>query len=154
MAGLRPSLAALLLFLAGTAVAAQERGPRSPCHKYSYPSIPSLQICEELDDGALSRPGHATTWRIWVESDGKPFLVRLHNNSPGVVRLQGGDDQILHMGCLRHHEVRRRVTLATPGTPQLEVRPYNPSPERESSAIAASLARISHKGFRHRPFSG
>jgi hypothetical protein len=141
MVRLRISLAALLL-LAGAASAAQERNspPQTPCRTYSYPSIPSLQICTELDPSELSPIGRTTIWRIRVKSGWKPVLVRLHNGSPGVVRLEGGNDQIRHMGCVRHHEIEVKVTAVGPGAPQLDAKPYDPSPQKESSSIAASLA--------------
>ena len=71
---------------------------------------PSLQICTELDPAALGPVGRTTIWRIRIKSGWKPVLIRLHNASPGVVRLEGGNDQIRHMGCVRHHEIQLKVT--------------------------------------------
>jgi hypothetical protein len=99
-----------------------------------------VRICTELDATALSDPGVATKMRIWVEGDPRPIQIRLHNDSPGVVRLKGGDDQIIHMGCRLHRQVRRKITSIGPGEPRLVVRPYSPLPKREAAEIAAALA--------------
>lgn len=138
MSGRVTFLVALLLL--ARVAAARESGPPPECATYPYPSIPSLQICTQIDQGPLSQPGGVTTWRIRVRSGWKPILVRLHNASPRVVHVEGGNDQVRHMGCLRHHEAELRVTSIGPGAPQLDVKPYDPSPRKEASSIAASLA--------------
>jgi hypothetical protein len=100
--------------------------------------------------------------RIWLEGGGYPFNVRLHNNLPGVIEVKGGDDQIIHMGCRWHRQVRRKVRLIGPAEAKseagvaarrearneaglaegLKVRLYSPSPSREASTIAAALAPL------------
>lgn len=99
-----------------------------------------IRVCTELDRSALSRPGASTRLRVWVEGGPRPIQIRLHNDSPGVVRLQGGNDQIVHLGCLLHRQVLRKVTTIGPGEPQLAVRPYSALPKREAADIAAVLA--------------
>jgi hypothetical protein len=133
-----PCLIAILILFAGPSLVQSKTLPSPKCSEYGR----GLRVCTELDDSALSRPGRSTKWRVWVEGDGSPIQVRLHNNSPGVVRLKGGDDQIVHMGCRRHHEVRRKVTAIGPGVAKLEGRPYSPSPKQESATIAAALAPL------------
>src|SRR5947209_5975897 len=120
-----------------------------------------LRICSELDESALRR-GQWATWRIWLEGGGYPFSVRLHNNLPGVIEVRGGDDQIVHMGCRWHRQVRRKVRLIGPVEPKsetgtagepaakkeagiaegLKVRLYSPSPRQEASTIATALAPV------------
>lgn len=129
---------ALLCLLAGPVPAPAKTALVPKCTDYGKGR--PLRVCTELDESALAGLGSSTKWRVWVEGDGSPIHVRLHNNSPGVVQLRGGDDQIVHMGCRRHHEVRRKVTAVGKGQAKLEARPYSDSPKREAAAIAASLA--------------
>ncbi|HYX23285.1 MAG TPA: hypothetical protein VFC23_03965 [Thermoanaerobaculia bacterium] len=88
--------------------------------------------------------------------------MRLHNNLPGVIEVRGGDDQIVHMGCRWHRQVRRKVRLIGPVEPKsetgtagepaakkeagiaegLKVRLYSPSPRQEASTIATALAPV------------
>ncbi|HXT51615.1 MAG TPA: hypothetical protein VN811_11265 [Thermoanaerobaculia bacterium] len=117
------------------------------------------RVCSLFDESALQDPGGSTTWRVWVEGRGSPPIqVRLHNSSPGVVRVKGGDDQIVHMGCRYHREVRRKVSVVAAGAPQLEARFYSPSLRQEAAAIAASLvprlARIEDDFVRRRAALG
>jgi hypothetical protein len=131
----------LLALLALSACLASVRAKTSVAPKCTdYGQGRSVRVCTELDESALSGPGRSTTWRVWVEGDGNPIQVRLHNNSPAVVRLKGGDDQIVHMGCRRHHEVRRKVTAIGMGQAKLAARPYSESTKQEAASIAAALA--------------
>src|SRR6185295_7617771 len=145
-------LGTLGLFLAaGTAVAAEASTPCGPTVGAS-----GLRICSELDESAL-RQGQWATWRIWLEGGGYPFNVRLHNNLPGVLQIKGGDDQIIHMGCRWHRQVRRKVRLIGRAEVESEagtmeglgsrndvriadaltrmVRPYSPSTSHEAATI-------------------
>jgi len=131
------SLAILALLTGPTGIGAKALSPPK-CTEY-HQGRP-VRVCTQLDESALSGPGRSTKWRVWVEGDGSPVHVRLHNNSPTVVRLKGGDDQIVHMGCRRHHEVRRKVIAVGTGEAKLEARPYSESPKQEAATIAASLA--------------
>jgi hypothetical protein len=140
MAGLRPSLAALLLFLAGTAVAAQAPDrPRLKCLDYQ---VPNLRICTELDAKELGGVGRSTEWTIHVERAQPGVKIRLHNHSPSVVSLEGGNDQIVASD--RSGTVQRKVTSIStlPGTATLDATPYDPSPERESAILAAVLVPL------------
>src|SRR5947209_5008958 len=103
-----------LLIPAGIAVAAE---PGAPCGDPVGTS--DLRICSELDGNALRR-GQWATLRIWLEGGGYPFSVRLHNNLPGVIEVKGGDDQIIHMGCRWHRQVRRKVRLLGPAEAKSE----------------------------------
>ena len=147
-----------LLIPARISVAAE---PGAPCGPTVGAS--GLRICSELDESALRR-GQWVTWRIWLEGGGYPFNVRLHNNLPGVLQVKGGDDQIIHMGCRWHRQVRRKVRLIGPAEAASEagtmeglgsrnevriadaltrmVRPYSPSTSREAATIAAALAPL------------
>jgi hypothetical protein len=137
-----PATFAVLALLVGLPpAAAEERSvPKLRCE--AYPSDQPLRVCTQLDESAFSRLGQRTTWRIVIDSGGKPVQVRLHNSSPEVLRLKGGNDQTVHMGCPRHKEVLRTVVSVGPGVPHLAARPRNPSPEQESSTIAAELAPL------------
>jgi hypothetical protein len=137
MAGLRPSLAALLLFLAGTAVAAQAPDrPRLKCLDYQ---VPKLRICTELDAKELGGAGRSTMWTVHLRPGVK---IRLHNHSPSVVSLEGGNDQIVASD--RSGTVQRKVTSIStlPGTATLLATPYDSSPERESAILAAVLVPL------------
>jgi hypothetical protein len=141
-----------LLIPAGIALAAE---PGTPCGDLVGAS--GLRICSELDESAL-RQGQWATLRIWLEGGGYPFSVRLHNNLPGVIEVEGGDDQIIHMGCRCHRQVRRKVRLIGPAEAGNEAGPearsetnilaglkprlYSPSASREASTIAAALAPL------------
>ena len=135
----RVPAALAVLMLSGNLlpVAAAQGSPEPSCVDYS-----SYKICTQLNPNALKGPGRSTKWRIWVEGGGNPIQIRLHNNSPKGVRLKGGNDQIVHMGCRWHREVRRRITAIGVGEARLEARPYSPSPKRESATIAAELAPL------------
>ncbi|HEV8239408.1 MAG TPA: hypothetical protein VGS57_08585 [Thermoanaerobaculia bacterium] len=99
-----------------------------------------VRICSQLDETALRVRGGSTIWRVWLEGPAAPIQVRLHNSSPQVVRVNRGDDQIVHMGCRIHREVRRRVTAIGEGGSQLQARAYSPSVRQEAALIAAALA--------------
>lgn len=133
-----PFLLTFLVLLADTAPL-RAAGPPSPkCREHGR----GVRICTELDESALSRPGRSTTWRIWVEGEAGPIQVRLHNDSPAVVRVKGGDDQVIHMGYRLHRRVKRKVISIGPGAARLTARPYSASPKQEAAAIAAALAPL------------
>lgn len=130
--------AALVLFLDTSFLQGEE--PEGPsCTDYGRLNG---RICSEIDESALRRPGDSTIWRIWLEGGGEPIDVRLHNASPEVVRVKGGDDQVIHMGCRLHRQVRRKVTSIAPGEPRLEARLRSTSPRHEAAGIAASLVPL------------
>jgi hypothetical protein len=131
------SLALVVLFTVSAAVGARALSPPK-CTDFREGR--PVRVCTQLDESALSGPGRSTKWRVWVEGDGTPIQVRLHNSSPAVVRLKGGEDQIVHMGCRRHHEVRRKVVAVGTGEAKLDARPYSESPRQEAATIAAALA--------------
>lgn len=132
-----PFLLAVLLLFAGAAPVRPETSGSPTCTEHGR----GVRICTELDESALSRPGRSTKVRVWVEGEPRPIQIRLHNDSPRVVRLKGGDDQIIHMGCRWHRQVRRKVTSLGPGEPRLVAKPYSAFPKQEAAAIAASLAQ-------------
>jgi hypothetical protein len=141
MVRLRALLAALPFLACATAVAQEGNAPPQPkCRDYG--PAPVLRICTELDANALSQTGRTAVWRIRVRSGWRPVLVRIHNASPDAVRLEGGNDQIRHMGCVRHRKIEIKVTSVGPGPVLLDATPYDPSPQKESSRIAASLASL------------
>src|SRR4051812_4996083 len=138
MVHLRTSLAALLL-LASAAAAQKEAPPPQPkCREYGPP--PLLWLCTELDANALRGPGHSTTWKIRAQGGSQGMKVRLHNHSPTVVTLEGGDDQIVSPE--RGNEIWRKVTQVSlkEASAFLVARPYDPSPEREAAILAAFLS--------------
>ncbi|MFL6260200.1 MAG: hypothetical protein ACJ76Y_10855 [Thermoanaerobaculia bacterium] len=139
MVRLRASLAALLLLACATAVAQERASPPQPkCREYG--PAPVLRICTELDANKLKGTGHSTAWTIRVEGGSRGTKVRLHNHSPAVVVLEGGDDQIVSLK--RGGEIRRKVTQVSreDASASLVATPYDPSPARESAILAAFLS--------------
>lgn len=139
MVRLRALLAAPLLLAYATAAAQEGISPPQPrCQDYG--PAPVLRICTELDAKALRGAGHSTTWTIRGEGGSRGVKVRLHNNSPTVVTLEGGDDQIVSLKP--GEEIRRRVTQISleKGSALLAALPYDPSPKRESAILAAFLS--------------
>jgi hypothetical protein len=129
---------AAVLFLLDLPLQAAEPGDPK-CTEYGRSEG---RICSRIDASTLRNPGDSTTWRVWLEGGGEPIDVRLHNGSPGVVRVKGGEDQTVHMGCRWHREVRRKVTLIAPiapGEPLLQAGLRSPSPRQEAAGIAVSL---------------
>ena len=106
-----------------------------------------MRVCSQLDESALSAPGRSTTWRVWLEGGGAPIQVRLHNSSPRVVRVKGGDDQVIHMGCRLHREVRRKVTVVSAFCPArrrlLAISEERPPPRRRPGPDAGADRAIS-----------
>ena len=107
------------------------------CQSYG----PSVRVCYEIDLDDLRKSG-STTLRGWIEGTPRPSAIRVHNSSPELVRMKGGEDQILHTACKRHSHFRITVQAVSPGIPRLVVRQYDPSPRREASLIAAELAPL------------
>lgn len=132
-------LMAVLAFLLSASLLQAEKPGGPECTAYGRSNG---RICTEIEESALRRPGDSTVWRIWLEGGGEPIDVRLHNGSPSVVRVKGGDDQIIHMGCRWHRQVRRKVTLIAPGEPRLEAGLRSPSTRQEAAGIAASLVSL------------
>ncbi len=128
-----------LLALAGGASFGQEVAPPTQPKCRDYGPAPIPRICTELDSNALRGAGHSTVWTIRVEGGSNRSEVRLHNRSPAVVRLEGGNDQIVKV--VRGGEVQRKVTSIStvPGTAGLDATPYSSSPEREATFLAVAL---------------
>jgi len=105
------------------------------------PHGPGVRVCYSVDLDDLRKSG-STTLRGWIEGMPRPSAIRVHNSSPGVVHLKGGEDRILHTACDRHSRFRIGIRAVGPGRPQLVVRPYDPSPRREASRIAAEIAPL------------
>lgn len=129
-------LAALLLLTCAASSAQQPERPRPKCLEYG--PEPSLRICTELNAKELGTGG-STVWTIRVEGGNRKSEIRLHNGSPAVIRLEGGDDQIVKAD--RHGEIRRKVTSisAVKAEAFLFATPYESSPERESAILSKIL---------------
>jgi hypothetical protein len=139
------SLASLLL----AAAPLPARGGASP-QRSCQPSGPKARVCYAIDLDELRKSG-STTLRGWIEGTPRPSAIRVHNNSPDIVRFQGGEDRVLHTACKRHSTFRVKVRAISPGMPgmpdmpgmpRLVVRAYDPSPRKEASQIAAELAPL------------
>lgn len=133
-----PTVVTLVALASPLPAAAQQTRPPGPgCRDYGSPAV---RICVELDREALKGLGRSTTWRVRVEGARRSIDLRVHNVFPSVVRLEGGNDQIVRVGGWRRREVRRRVTSVGGGSFQITATPYDPSPEKESARIAEVIA--------------
>jgi hypothetical protein len=136
----RLTFLAALLFL--TSVPSTAQAPDRPLPKCRDFREPSLRICTELDAKELGGLGRSTLWTIRIEGARPGVKIRLHNHSPAVVRVEGGNDQVVSIG--RSGAVQRKVTSIStiPGSAPLDATPYNPAPERESAILAEVLVPL------------
>ena len=128
---------ASIMLVAALVAARGETSPQPSCQPYG----PDVRVCYEVDLDALRTSG-STTLRGWIEGMPRPAAIRVHNSTPDVVHFKGGEDQTLHTACDRHSTFRIKVRAVAPGMPRLVVRPYDPSPRREASLIAAEIAPL------------
>lgn len=73
-----------------------------------------IRIRAQLDRERIWR-GQGTPLRIQIEGTRRPVNLRLTNETPGVVRLQGGDEQVVSTSGGRRNSLERRVRGQTPG---------------------------------------
>ena len=99
------------------------------------PAQPSLRVCHETKE--QMKAGRSTTLRIWVEGTRKPVEVRVHNSSPDIIRLDGGEDQIIRVG---RKEVEIELKTLRPGTASYRVRLHSRDVAQEAARIAAEIA--------------
>lgn len=83
------------------------------------------------------KAGRSTTLRIWVEGARKPVEVRVHNSSPDIIRLAGGEDQIIRVG---RKEVEIKLKTLRPGIARYGVHLHSRDAAREAARIAAEVA--------------
>jgi hypothetical protein len=84
--------------------------------------------------------GRSTKYRVWVEGTREPVEIRLHNSSPTVIRLEGGDDQILRTGGGRKNEAQVKVKSLRVGSAGIKAHPYSRDVKQEAARIATEMA--------------
>jgi len=99
------------------------------------PAQPSLRLCYETKE--KMKAGRSTTLRIWVEGTRNPVEVRVHNSSPDIIRLNGGEDQIIRVG---RKEVEIKLKTLRPGTANYRVHLHSRDVAQEAARIAAEIA--------------
>lgn len=119
------------------ATAAGSGSAEAPAETKEAPG--EITLTQHLDRDKL-RPGRKTRWEIRVEGWRKPVEVRLHNFSPGVVRLRGGPDQIVKTSGGRNNRLRRRVTGLAPGVARLDVWIHRREPRARGTDLAERIA--------------
>jgi len=77
-------------------------------------TVEVIRIRAQLDRERIWR-GQGTPLRIQIEGTRRPVTLRLTNETPGVVRLQGGDEQVVSTSGGRRNVLERRVRGQTPG---------------------------------------
>lgn len=100
---------------------------------------PEIRVCSQLADDEM-RPGRVTTWRLWVEGTREAVDIRVHNATPGVVRLKGGNDQIVRTQGGRRNEARIRVATLAPGAAFFEYHLHFEDDRQQAAEIAARIA--------------
>lgn len=86
------------------------------------------------------RVGRSTKLRIRVEGTREPVEVRVHNFSPDIIRLDGGNDRVVRTGGGRKNEAEIKLETLRQGTARYEVRLYSQNVPQEAARIAAEIA--------------
>jgi hypothetical protein len=84
--------------------------------------------------------GRSTKYRIWVEGTRERVEIRVHNSSPEVIRLKGGDDQTVRTGGGRNNDVEIKVKSLRVGSASLDAHPYSKDVREEAARIATAIA--------------
>jgi hypothetical protein len=77
-------------------------------------TIEVVAISGEVDSRKLQRL-ESTPLRLWVDGTSRPVELRLRNETPGIVRLEGGDDQTARTTGGSPNQVERTVSGLSPG---------------------------------------
>jgi hypothetical protein len=116
--------------------AAFAAGPGPQCTTFA--GAPPLQVCTQLKE--TMKVGRSTKYRIWVEGTRERVEIRVHNSSPEVIRLKGGDDQTVRTSGGRNNDVEIKVKSLRVGSASLEAHPYSKDPREEAARIAIVIA--------------
>jgi hypothetical protein len=77
---------------------------------------------------------------MWVEGTSEPVELRVHNFSPSVVLLEGGNDQIIRTRGGSQNEAQIIVRTLQAGNAQFDCRFYSRDASQEAARIAADIA--------------
>jgi hypothetical protein len=77
-------------------------------------TIEVVAISGEVDSRKLQRL-ESTPLRLWVDGTARPVELRLRNETPSIVRLDGGDDQTARTTGGSPNQVERTVSGLSPG---------------------------------------
>ena len=77
-------------------------------------AIRVVQVAGELDSTKLQRQ-ESTPLRLRVQGTTEPVTLRLRNNTPSIVRIDGGDDQAITTSGGDPNQLERTVHGLTPG---------------------------------------
>ncbi|MFX0196221.1 MAG: DUF6531 domain-containing protein, partial [Candidatus Hodarchaeota archaeon] len=76
--------------------------------------ITVLVLNGEIDQDALRR-GQSTTMRLWVEGTQDAVSLKITNNTPGIISLEGGNSQVVTTSGGLSNSVERVVQGISPG---------------------------------------
>jgi hypothetical protein len=111
-------------------------GPAPECA--TFPGEPPLQVCTQVKE--KMKVGRSTKYRIWVEGTRERVEIRVHNSSPDVIRLKGGDDQVVRTSGGRSNDVEIKVKALRVGSSSLGAHPYSKDVREEAARIATVIA--------------
>jgi len=136
--GGRPASVAALVVLSCVAATAQEPVRSQPrCREYG--AAPVLRICTALEVKTLQL-GSSGVWTVRVEGDGGKRQIRIHNSSPAVVSLEGGDDRIVEVQPPA--DLAFKLATVGPGDARLSAKPYSNSSREEATRIAEAITPL------------
>ena len=78
-----------------------------------------LELSAQVDAGALASHGAAELW-VGVAGTEQPVVVRLTNHTPGVVFLEGGDEQVVTSTGGRDNHVALQLLAHRAGDFQID----------------------------------
>lgn len=73
-----------------------------------------IRVGGEIDSDKLRR-GESTPLRLWMIGTDEPMTLRLWNDTPGIVSLEGGEDQQVTTSGGSPNQVTRTVSAVSPG---------------------------------------
>jgi hypothetical protein len=132
-------------------------GTASPVQSSSLTALPAacanfgdgleIRVCSQVAYVPPRSNKRSTTWRVWIEGTREPIELRLHDDTPSVVELEGGSDQVAVSSGGARNELSRRVVFLLPGGRPygLSARPHYRIRPREAAAIAEAIAPLLKK---------
>lgn len=73
-----------------------------------------IKVSGSIDRSKLLR-GESTTLRLWIEGTAEPIALALKNHTPGIIGLDGGDEQIVTTSGGSPNAVERQVHAVSRG---------------------------------------